>query len=444
MNTSTRRALIGALLLTAILLGALGLLGAAGGAKSAARPTPLKPPPTAEPLVPTSLPPFRATALPLTAATPTAVRAAALLRASETPAVEDRSAVAVTPRSDQPADGSELLVVQATALPRPSETPVPGEQPVAAATPGGDRWPASSDRARVGAALASGKLSDYDWNGAAPGWYLNWRVDPRPEPSVRFAQMVRVGGEDGFYPPLNTIRRAARANPGSLWLIGNEPDVKWQDNVTPEQYATVYEELYAAIKAADPSAQVALGGVSQPTPLRLAYLDRVLDAYRAEFGAEMPVDVWNVHAFILREERGSWGVDIPPGMDVAQGELYEIADHNDMAIFRQQIIDFRRWMAERGLRDKPLIVSEYGILMPASYGFPPEVVSDFLVDTFDFFLTARDPALGYPADDNRLVQAFNWYNVADKVYPTSNLFDPETRNVSLVGETFKAYVSGLR
>ena len=258
-----------------------------------------------------------------------------------------------------------------------------------------------------------------------------------------FAQMVRVR-ENEFSPALERIRLAAQANPGSLWLIGNEPDVKWQDNVTPERYATLYNELHGAIKAADPTAQVAIGGVSQPTPLRMAYLDRVLAAYRAQFGAEMPVDVWNVHAFILREERGSWGVDIPPGIDVDQGQLYEIADHNNLDTFRRQITDFRRWMAERGLRDKPLIVTEYGILMPASYGFPPDVVSGFLVDTFDYFLTARDPELGYPADDNRLVQAFNWFSIADTTYPTSNLFDPETRNVSPVGETFKAYVSGLR
>jgi hypothetical protein len=131
-------------------------------------------------------------------------------------------------------------------------------------------------------------------------------------------------------------------------------------------------------------------------------------------------------------------------MDADKGQLYEIADHKDMEIFRRQIIDFRRWMAERGLRDKPLIVTEYGILMPASYGFPPEIVSDFLVNTFDFFLTARDLALGYPDDDNRLVQAFNWYSIADTTYATSNLFDPVTRNVTPVGETFKAYVSGLR
>jgi hypothetical protein len=317
------------------------------------------------------------------------------------------------------------------------------KQPTITVKPRGNQPPKDSDRTRVGAALALGKFSDYDWGGAAPGWYLNWNVDPQPIPGARFAQMVRVN-EGGFYPPLETIRRAAQANRGSLWLIGNEPDVKWQDNVTPERYAAVYGELHAAIKATDPTAQVAIGGVSQPTPLRMAYLDRVLAAYRTQSGAEMPVDVWNVHAFILREEQGSWGVDIPPGMDVAKGQLYEIADHSDMEVFRRQITDFRRWMAERGLRDKPLIVTEYGILMPGSYGFPPEVVSDFLVNTFDFFLTARDSELGYPADDNRLVQAFNWFSIADKVYPTSNLFDSETHNVSPVGETFKAYVSGLR
>jgi hypothetical protein len=326
-----------------------------------------------------------------------------------------------------------------------SLTPTVEEQLSAAITPHADGPLTGSDRARVGAALALGKLTDYDWGSAEPGWYLNWKVDPQPSRvgRARFVQMVRVK-EEGFYPMLDMIQRAAQANPGSLWLIGNEPDVQWQDNVTPERYAVVYSDLYAAIKAADPTAQVAIGGVSQPTPLRMAYLDRVLDAYRMQFGAEMPVDVWNIHAFILREERDSWGVDIPPGMDVAQGQLYEIADHKDMEIFRRQITDFRRWMAERGLRDKPLIVTEYGILMPASYGFPPEVVSDFLVNTFDFFLTARDPELGYPADDNRLVQAFNWFSIADTTYPTSNLFDPETRNVSPVGETFKAYVSGLR
>jgi hypothetical protein len=127
-----------------------------------------------------------------------------------------------------------------------------------------------------------------------------------------------------------------------------------------------------------------------------------------------------------------------------RGQLYEITDHADLVLFRRQIADFRRWMAERGLRDKPLIVSEYGILMPESYGFPPELVAQFMTETFNYFLTARDEATGYPADDNRLVQAFCWYSAADTVYATPNLFDPGTRSVTAVGKAFQKYVAGLR
>jgi hypothetical protein len=114
-----------------------------------------------------------------------------------------------------------------------------------------------------------------------------------------------------------------------------------------------------------------------------------------------------------------------------------------MEIFRRQIVDFRRWMADKGFRDKPLIISEYGVLMPESYGFSSDAVSQFMVETFDYFLTARDPELGYPADDNRLVQAFTWYSTADTRYPTPNLFDPETKAVTPLGEIFRAYAAGL-
>ena len=143
----------------------------------------------------------------------------------------------------------------------------------------------------------------------------------------------------------------------------------------------------------------------------MAYLDRILTAYQRRTGQPMPVDVWNIHAFILREERNSWGVGIPPGMSQDKGELYEIADHADMAIFRRQITDFRRWMADRGLQEKPLLVSEYGVLMPKDYGFAPETVSQFMTDTFDFFLNSRDPAIGDPADDYRLVQALSLIHI---------------------------------
>ena len=385
LTPTTRAAVAGVLLMTLALAAATGL-SLPRGSQLAAWPTPLRPAPTREPLVPTPLPGYMATPTPRPATPQTAA-----------------------PRS-------------APAAPAPSAA-----------------------RSRVGVGLAMGAISDYPWGDGAPGWYLAWGVQAAPKgvPDIRFTQMVRVFG-GRIQPDLAVIQAAARANPGALWLIGNEPDVIWQDNATPEQYAAAYGAIYPALKAADPTAQVAIGGVSQPTPLRIAYLDRILAAYRAQLGAEMPVDVWNVHAFILREERGSWGVDIPPGMAEEAGTLYEITDHTDMAIFKRQIVDFRRWMAERGQRDKPLIISEYGVLMPDGYGFPPELVANFMIDTFDYFLTTRDEMFGYPEDENRLVQAFCWYSVADTMYPTPNLFDPQTKTLTPVGEMFVAYVAGLR
>jgi hypothetical protein len=253
--------------------------------------------------------------------------------------------------------------------------------------------------------------------------------------------MVRLW--DGILrPDVETIAATAQANPGSLWLIGNEPDVKWQDNLEPAIYAQLYHEAYIAIKTADSTAQVAIGGVAQPTPLRMRYLDATLASYKAQFDADMPIDVWNVHAFILREEQGSWGVDIPPGLPDKYGQLYEIDDGDNMDIFRQQIIDFRRWMAERGYQNYPLIVSEYGILMPEEYGFSPDRVVAFLRNSFDFFSTATDPALGYPKDGHRLVQAWCWYSLSasEHLYPTDNLLDPETGQLTAVGRGWVEYV----
>lgn len=250
--------------------------------------------------------------------------------------------------------------------------------------------------------------------------------------------MIRLQGGSPT-PSGDALLAAVDAMPGALWLIGNEPDVKWQDNVPPERYAQQYHDLYAAIKSRDPIARVAIGGVSQPTPLRLRYLDRILDAYHDLYGEAMPVDVWNVHNFVLREERNSWGVDIPPGMPDDTGRLYEIADHDDLGIFRQQIIDFRRWMAGRGQQGKPLIVTEYGILMPSDYGFPPGQVKAFMVESFEFFRTAADPTLGYPADGHRLVQRWCWYSLLDERYPTGNLLKPGSRQLTPLGEAFGRY-----
>jgi len=274
------------------------------------------------------------------------------------------------------------------------------------------------------------------------GSALNWNVmrDP-PEVPAEFWQLIRVGEEGIRGTDWDIIAEVLAAYPGSFWVVGNEPDVQWQDNVTPERYAEIYHEVYTFIKQLDPSAIVVIGGVAQPTPLRRAYLDVVLDTYQSMYGEPMPIDVWNVHAFILREEEDGWGVGIPPGLAGEEGILYEIEDHDDVQILAQNIRDFREWMADRGYGDRPLVISEYGILMPEDYGFPPERVSAFLEATFDLFVEMVGEN-GDAQDGDRLVQWWFWYSVYDDLlYPTGNLWDEETGQLTEVGQTWTRYLT---
>ncbi len=273
------------------------------------------------------------------------------------------------------------------------------------------------------------------------GRFLNWRLMPElpPVSGVDYWQMVRLS-QAGVVPAWDEIEAVIAAQPGSVWLVGNEPDVRWQDNVTPERYAALYHDVYTFIKERDPDAQVGVGGIAQATPLRLAYLDRVLAAYQAETGVPLPADWWSLHAFVLREERDSWGVDIPPGFSTDTGTLYEIDDHGDTAIVQQHIRTFRDWMVTNDYQNTPLAVTEFGILLPFDYGFPPEFVAAYLAETIEFMRTATGES-GLPDDDGRLVQAWFWYSVRDdEAYPTGNLVDVEAGQLTPLGEAYRAYV----
>ena len=309
----------------------------------------------------------------------------------------------------------------------------------------------NSTRWRTGVGVATISPMAFDWPSPRPGWYLTWSTNlgavgtpyaspeapdmspPEYEPlGMEFVPMVRMT-EGGLYADDESLTAMAQNNPGRTWLIGNEPDVPWQDNTTPEEYALAYHQAYSVIKAADPDAKIAIGGVSQITPLRLAYLDRIRAAYEDEFGEVMPVDIWNMHAFVLREERDNWGVSIPPGLDdVESGILWEVEDHNNLQLVENQIRLMRSWMAQIGEADKPLWITEYGILMPEEYGFPPETVDAFMTDSFDLFETLRDERTGFPDDDHRLVQRWAWFSTYYRLYPTGNLFDDDGMPTALM------------
>ena len=311
------------------------------------------------------------------------------------------------------------------------------------------RLPPWSGTARFGFGVAVNPVEEYDVSLLGAEWYNNFRFrsDPPPLFDLEYVQVIRLSGS-GYSPSQEIIETYALAQPGTLWLIGNEPDAPLQDCITPEQYAPLYHELYGIIKNVDPSAKVAIGGVVQATPLRLQYLDMILDEYQTLYGEKIPVDIWNVHGFILQEKRDSWGCQIPCGIDdIDEGMLYGVDDHDNMTVFNQQVRDFRKWMNKNGERNKPLIVSEYGILFPSSMGFDEPRVESFMLATFDYFLATKVSWLGYPADENRLVQAWSWYSLDDDSFEGndthSHLFDPATKQITALGTAYRNYTSSL-
>ena len=321
---------------------------------------------------------------------------------------------------------------------------VPKQTSVAstAGSPDQKREPAKIDHKtsdRAGFGISTSADPEYWAALLGGGWYLDWSVKVVPANFPVHWQMIRVH-TNCITPSMRDIRLAAQQIPGQVWIIGNEPDVIWQDNVPAFQYARIYHDLYSFIKETDPTASIAVAGISAPTPLRLKYLDMVLIGYMDQFGTAMPVDWWTIHDYVLREEPNSWGLGIPPGMDETHGQLYEVPDHGRVDLFQDQLIAFRTWMKTNGYQGKPLALTEFGILMPASYGFPPEFVARYLDETFQWLYETTDSEIGFPEDQFLLVQKWAWFSLSDPTYSSANLGDLTGGKLTPAGKKFQDFV----
>ena len=126
--------------------------------------------------------------------------------------------------------------------------------------------------------------------------------------------------------------------------------------------------------------------------------------------------MWNIHMQILNEEKGSWGAEIPAGIDATVGITITLAENASVPLFQDLVRDFREWMAAKGEQGKELIISEYGVLLPSDYlANGDRSVIDFMYGTFDYLNQAKDAAIGCPDDEYRLVQRWLWYSLNDKV-----------------------------
>ena len=239
-------------------------------------------------------------------------------------------------------------------------------------------------------------------------------------------------------PSIESIKRLVARHPGNLWLVGNEIERRdWscddncslgQGEILPEVYAVTFHEIYTAIKAADPTAKVSNGSVILPSPLRLQYMTRMWDEYVRLYQTPMPVDVWQIHLYLMQEKAGDFGADIPPGIDDDGTGLYANLSPIDKWLVNKKfsevkplLIAFREWMKAHGQQNKPLIITEMAVMVPdwipeLTGEFTPEKIrDDFLYQALEMVFQAKDTNLGYPLDDYRLVQSIWWWSL-DKDY----------------------------
>jgi len=304
-------------------------------------------------------------------------------------------------------------------------------------------------------------ISTYEIDDLRLGWYINYLASTNPSRpnGMEYAPVIRLLQTDSesytFSPSTTQLLQAVANNPGADWFIGNEPDrMHFQDGIEPHLYARAYYELYWLIKGADANAKVFAGAIVQPTQLRIQYLELILASYQEQFGQAMPVDGWAIHNFILNEASCDhykdlnvcWGADIPPGVDAVDGLRLEVNHNDDIMLFTLQIQQFRQWMKDQGYQDSALYVSEYGVLMPLTFGFHSARVNEFMDQSFDYLLHARDFMTGNPNDDHRLVQRLSWYSISDIQRFNGYLFEPSSAEPSgyrrsAMGDNFVDYVS---
>ena len=315
--------------------------------------------------------------------------------------------------------------------PRPSEA-APDEAPIPEAALLGEDMGHPSGQIRFGVATNRNPLSFASYTQLEMGWYHRWSLTPwnwAAIPGVEFYPMVGAWGDLWGSETESDIRYyVGRITdcypPGTIWIIGNEPQYDYFDTangepipggartITYDEYAQKYKKYYDIIKSIDSTYRVAVAATFR------GYLRDVQQAYESRYGQKMPIDVYNVHAYMHANK--------PDILDQVKAHVNST----------------REIMNAYGDRDKWLIITEIGALWDPG----ADVVTSFMRQAFDYLTTETSSTLGCPSDANRMVQRWAWFLLTEGYegkYKGSDLIELSTGALTPVGQTYANYPKEL-
>lgn len=190
-----------------------------------------------------------------------------------------------------------LLLSSLTSCTRSKSSTAPDESALATDACAGDQ--------RYGVAITNISNLEQDMKLIGANWYLDYTIDTNLVPKG-CDKVLKLKIND--MPTDNEILASAKARPGSYWIIGNEPNVPGQDEVSPAKYAEEFQRIRATIKEADSSAKIVAPevlnfnttcvGCSGFTSGR-QWLEEFRASYKEKYGQEPPIDVWSIHSYDL-------------------------------------------------------------------------------------------------------------------------------------------------
>jgi hypothetical protein len=236
-----------------------------------------------------------------------------------------------------------------------------------------------------------------------PVWYYTYGFEGESIPGHQRIFLVPSAADP------TRLREALREHPGSWWLIGNEPNDPFQDNLSPSAYAAFYGRVSRLARQSDPTCRLVPAGLANAD---WEWAEAFRQAYRQLYGQWPDVDAWNIHNYILEPD---------------QSQL-------DMGEFKRRIVAFRQWMTDTGQAHEPLFLTEFGVLYgTTSDPHPPEdpqQIERFVQETVSWL------------DQTDYVQCWAWFASYTNGQFNGDLYDNDG-NLTDFGGWYRDATSGL-